>query len=96
MLDDTTLILAFNLVNVTKSLEAATETFVTLLDSIASAFASRVLILVVNAATLSVIEVFKSAPSYLNVAAVSMPTSRLLAVTGEIVVFENGSFVSKL
>ena len=49
---------ASSLVNVTKSFECITVTFATRLASIASELASRVLILVVKVATLSVIEVF--------------------------------------
>ena len=96
MLPVVVLRLALSRVKVTKSFEAATATFVTLLLSIASAFASKVLIFVVKAATLSVIEVFKSVPLYLIVAAVMMPTSRLPDVTGDMDVFVDGSLVSDI
>ena len=87
---------AFNLVKVIKSLDAATKTLATRRASIASALASRVFMLVVRASTLSVIETCKSVPEYLIFAAVSMPTSKLPDVTGEIVVFVDGSFVSDI
>ena len=60
ILSCTTFMLAFSRVNVTKSLDADTRTFAANRVSMPSALASKVLMLVVNVLTLSVIAVFKS------------------------------------